>query len=127
MSSDKKVVLPLLRRRTPLPAFLADRLYIDFRNDHFTALAKLAGVIHKIPPGDLAGTLQQRRPKSLTEVGALLRAAGFSDLVYIDREDYETMRSILKRHGVLIEGEHFDVIPRAKKSLKRLPTRKLKK
>src|SRR5664279_1674436 len=45
---NQTVVLPLLCGAAEVPAFLDDKLYLDFRTGYYCALLRLTGLIHRV-------------------------------------------------------------------------------
>jgi hypothetical protein len=88
MALNRKLILPILYRTVPIPTFLADQLYVDFRVRQFRGLAELAAVIHQINRKDLADGFRRTNPKTLEDVREILQNVGWSDIKDIDREDY---------------------------------------
>jgi hypothetical protein len=111
MELNRKLVLPILRERVKVPPFLADRLYLDFRGNHFMALAHLAALIYRITPKDMLQALQGTKPKSLQDVKAALEDTGWTGCQEIDAEDYDKIKRILGRHGISLSGDEFAFIP----------------
>jgi hypothetical protein len=129
VNQGKRFVIPLLYKSVALPTFLADKIYLDFRALRITrlkSLTLLAALMHKLSPRDIARGLSERKPKTLDDVKLILRNAGWSEWTYVDRGDYETLRRILKRAGVKIESDEFDVVPKSKagKARRRIPLKK---
>ena len=129
VNQGKTFVIPLLYKSVTLPTFLADKLYLDFRTSRTSqliSLAQLAASIHKLSPRDIALGLSERKPKTLNDIKLVLRNAGWSEWTYVDRGDYETIRRALKRAGVNIESDEFDVVTRSKagKPRRRIPLKK---
>jgi hypothetical protein len=129
VNQGKTFVIPLLYKSVTLPTFLADKLYLDFRTSRTSqliSLAQLAASIHKLSPRDIALGLSERKPKTVDDVKSVLRNAGWSEWTYVDRGDYETIRRALKRAGVNIESDEFDVVTRSKagKPRRRIPLKK---
>ena len=46
---DRTVVLPLLVGSVQLPAFLEDKLHLDFRSNHYSAVARLSAMVNHVP------------------------------------------------------------------------------
>jgi len=111
MMLNRKLVLPILRQRVKVPPFLTDRLYLDFRQNHFMALARLAGLIYRITPKDMFQALQDTKPKSLQDVRVALESTGWTGCQEIDAEDYDKIKRILGKHGISLSGDEFAFIP----------------
>ena len=112
MRTRKKVIVPLLCRKVRVPPFLEDRLYIDFRHSYLSALAQLAGFVHRLKQRDLSEQIDASPPRSLRAVERLLKNAGWSPAKELSSKDYETIRRILERAGVRLSTDEFEIIPR---------------
>ena len=100
---NQTIVLPLLCGAVKIPAFLEDKLCLDFRSDYYSALVKLAGLIHGVTNLRIEEALRIRVPGSLTESFRTLQYAGCSAPVILGEDDY---REILEDNAeVLPEGE----------------------
>jgi TIR domain len=112
IQSGRKVVLPLFYRSVPLPTFLVDRLYVDFRRRRFPALAELAAFIHDLNKRELATLTSQTRLRSLEDVRSLLLRLGWRNTkrVYLPRKEYETIRKYLRQVGVEITSDEFELL-----------------
>jgi hypothetical protein len=114
IKSGSKVVLPLLYRSVPLPAFLVDRLYLDFRRRRLPALAELAAFVHDLDKRELATLISQTRLRSFEDVRSLLLRLGWQNTnrVYVPRKEYETILKYLRQAGVEVESDEFELIQR---------------
>lgn len=84
---NRVVVVPLLAGSIPLPAFVEDKLYIDFRTDYFAGVARLAALVNDVPRQHIEEAIRVIRPKSIKHCIATLRDAGFEPYVVMSKED----------------------------------------
>jgi hypothetical protein len=84
---NKIVVIPLVVGSIPLPVFLEDKLYIDFRSDYFAGVARLAAMVNDVPRQHIEEAIQAIHPKSIKGCIATLRDAGFEPYVVMSKED----------------------------------------
>ena len=122
--TGSKVVIPLLHKRVATPPFLEDRLYPNFSKSYMVALAQLAAFVHQLPQRELAEGLAEERPKTLDQVKHLLESIGWKGVRYLSPEDYDTLRAILKRVGVSITEDEFDLVPRPPQPRKKAARKK---
>lgn len=122
--SGNKVVIPLLYKRVTPPPFLEDRFYPNFSKSYMVALAQLAAFVHQLPQRELTEGLAELRPKTLQQVKNILESIGWKGVQYISAKDYETLRRILKRSGVVITEDEFDLVPLAPQVTRKSPRKK---
>jgi hypothetical protein len=108
--TGKKVVIPLLHKIVEVPPFLEDRLYLDFRRDHFPSAAQLAAIIHGIDQRFVAEELSHKQPKTLEEVRAVLRSCGWDNTKFVAASNFDRIREILRRSGIPLSGNTFDIL-----------------
>jgi hypothetical protein len=108
--TGKKVAIPILHRRVAVPPFLLDRLYANFSKSYLTALTQLAGFLHGVDVRDLSEALLESPPKDIDDVSDRLVAAGWSGPRYLNAKDYEALRKLLKKAGVHLVGDEFDMV-----------------
>jgi hypothetical protein len=114
IQTGSKVVLPLLYRSVALPAFLADRLYLDFRRRRLPALAELAAFIHDLDRRELAVLLSRGRLRSFADLQNLLRRLGWrtTKRVFVPSKEFRMLIHKLRQAGVEITGDEFDLLQR---------------
>jgi hypothetical protein len=127
---DRVILLPLLFGCVDVPAFLDDKLYLDFRSDYHVALTRLAGLIHQIPRQHIEESIRDITPKSIRAVIEALRYSGKEPYVVLPRED----RNAILRSGAQPYGDgklrfspeavarNGAVSPRLRKMMNRLLT-----
>ncbi len=94
---NKMVVVPLLVGSIPLPTFIEDKLYIDFRSDYFAGVVRLAGLVNDVPRQHIEEAIRITQPQSLRGCIVALRDAGFKPYVVMSKED---ATAILQLGGV---------------------------
>ena len=89
--SDRAIVLPLVFGQSEVPPFLEDKLYLDFRDDYFHALSRLAALIHEIPKQHIEEAILATRPQDIRSTIDALRFAGKEPYVIMSTEDREAI------------------------------------
>jgi hypothetical protein len=104
------IVLPLLCGSLRLPAFLEDRVYLDFRGEqYFPGLCRLAGLVHNVTRQSLEESLDDIRPKTIQDCIRVLRYCGVEPWVVIGADDFEHIK---RAGGQLRGGERVRFSPR---------------
>ncbi len=70
--TGSKVVIPLRYRRCTMPAFLEDKLYIDFSRSYLSALAQLICFLNGFKQKDLARSLESSQLRSRDDLRELI-------------------------------------------------------
>jgi len=125
---DRVVLLPLLFGSIDVPAFLEDKLYLDFRSDYYFALSRLAGVVHQIPRQHLEEAIREVTPKNIRSVIETMRYAGKEPYVVMSQEDRDIILNLggeqyidnKVRFSPEIIAQHPSVSPRLRKMMTRL-------
>jgi hypothetical protein len=102
-------VVPLIYGKPKIPAFLADKVHINFGGDryprypakeYFSGVFRLAALIHGISRR-AADDAFQRRPEieSINQVIESLRYCGVSPYVKVGQEDYDAIRAAGGKEG----------------------------
>jgi hypothetical protein len=125
--SDRATVLPLLCGNCPIPAFMEDKVYIDFRSDYYGAIVRLAGAVHGVSRLRIEEAVRVTSPASLRDVVKALRYCGVEPYVVLGEDDF---REIAAAEGVVIFGDQVrfspervrdsDVSPRIQNIMNRL-------
>ena len=76
MRQGGKVVIPIRYKDIAIPAFLEDKLYLDFGQSYMESLARLVGLIHGVDPASLSRCLAATKVKQIEDVRAVLIGAG---------------------------------------------------
>lgn len=84
---NRVVVIPLLSGKGAVPAFLEDKLYLDFRRDYFHGLTRLAGMIHSVPRQHIEEAVRVNNPQSIRSSIECLRYVGVEPYVVMSSED----------------------------------------
>ncbi len=125
--SDRVTVLPLLCGNCPVPAFLEDKIYIDFQRDYYRGVVRLAGTVHGISSLRVEEAVRFNSPGSLRDVLNALRYCGVEPYVVLGEDDF---REIAAAQGVIAIGDkvrfspervrHSDVSPRIRHIMTKL-------
>jgi hypothetical protein len=124
---DQDVILPLIVGAADVPAFLEDKLYLDFRRNYHEGLSRLAGIVHKISRKRIEDAISVVQPKKISHCIKVLRYCGFEPYVVIGDDDW----SEIKAEGGIVVGErvrfdpesvasHPKTSPRIRQLMKRL-------
>ncbi len=113
--TSSKVVLPLLLESVTPPAWLRDRIYLDFSTDrYYESLMYLAGVAHGIPKQSLALEARQHPLKDIYIVGDILSALGWDGTFYVDptlyEQNLEAVRSVRGEVRAVVLDHDYDEI-----------------
>jgi hypothetical protein len=91
--AGRTLVLPLIFGKCQIPPFLEDKIYLDFRNDYYGALARLAGAVHDIGRQRMEEAVRVEHPKTIGEVIDTLRYAGIEPYVVLGEDDFKEIES----------------------------------
>lgn len=109
---DDKIVIPILHRSVDLPAFLEDKIYIDFEKSYWEGLARLVGFVYKLDKRMLSNSLSEGTPKSLVKVETILKGVGWRTQAVTDAELYHAIRELFSRSGYgEISPKEFRIMP----------------
>ena len=103
-----KVMLPLIVGEAVIPDFLEEKIYIDLRNDYFSGIVKLVGMIHGLSSYRVSCALSDRHPQSVKEVWRLLESIGFEPYVVLGKDDFE---EVLSHGGELVRPDYAHFSP----------------
>jgi hypothetical protein len=121
------LVLPLIFGTAEIPAFLEDRVYLDFRNKYYEGLARLAGIIHTVSRKRIEDAVAAVCPQKISRCIKVLRYCGVEPYVIVGKDDWTEIQSA----GGIVLGEkvRFDpasiasdgrTSPRIRQLMKRL-------
>jgi len=125
---NRTVVIPLVAGSIPIPAFLEDKLYLDFRTDYFAGIARLSALVNDVPRQHIEEAISVKRPASIRDSIEVLRDAGFEPYVVMSKEDGEV---ILRSGGLPYSDDRVrfspeevetnsEVSPRLRRMMRRL-------
>jgi hypothetical protein len=103
-SEKRPLVLPLVVGNQPLPVFLQDRVYVDFRRQHFCGVVRLTGVLRDLSRQSIEHVIKIHKPSSISQAVSALRFVGFDPPIAMSTEDVEF---IMNAGGV--EGENGEL------------------
>jgi hypothetical protein len=95
-------VVPLLWREADMPPFLLDKVYVDFRNEYYVGVARLAGLILRADPRDLSERLSTK-PGCVDDVQKVLAELGVSSMRPVGRRAWLTLEKALTDVGVVLD------------------------
>ena len=88
---DKKVVLPIRLDKVDMPAFLEEKIYLDFSEDYFKSFSRLCGMIHVFNSRDINIAITESPPKSIHDVKMIMLRCG-DDVDKLKSEDGQYIR-----------------------------------
>jgi hypothetical protein len=86
---QRPVMLPLIMGEAEIPDFLEDKIYIDLREEYFSAIVKLVGMVHGLSSYRVSRVLSDAPPQSVASVWRLLSFIGFEPYVVLGKDDFE--------------------------------------
>ena len=95
----KIVMLPILVGDAEIPDFIEDKTYIDLRNNYYSGVVKLVGLVHEISPYRLSEALRKNPPHGVSEIWSLLQTIGHEPYVVLGVDDFQ---EALKYGGHLV-------------------------
>jgi hypothetical protein len=110
--TKSKVVIPILYKKAPLPPFLADRLYADFRANYFLGLIKVCQVVHGLSFSRIDNAMSKRTPKKLSDVAKILESSGWDNVSRFEARDIDEFLAKLKKHHIpyrMAKGRSFTI------------------
>lgn len=107
---QRSVMLPLIVGEAQIPGFLEDKIYIDLREEYFSGIVELAGMIHGLDKQRISCALSAQQPQNVQKVWMLLESLGFQPYVVVGKDDFDEM---LKHGGQLIKPGYAEFDPEA--------------
>ncbi len=104
---DQSVVLPLIFGEVEIPAFLEDKVYLDFRNNYHEGLSRLAGIVHAISRKRIEDAITTVQPQKISQCVKVLRYCGIEPYVVIGKDDW----SEIEAAGGRVAGERVRFDP----------------
>ena len=103
----RTVVLPLLCDDSQVPAFVEDRIYLDFRDRYYHALVRLSGMIHELSRPRVEDAVTRIDPDSLEDSLRALRYSGHEPYGIVDAQDFQEISNA----GGEVHGETVRFYP----------------
>jgi TIR domain len=100
---QRTVMLPLIVGQAEVPDFLEDKVYIDLRDQYFSGIVKLVGMVHGVSAYRISRALSSEKPGSVAAVWRLLESIGFAPYVVLGKDDFEE----LLLHGGQLKREDY--------------------
>jgi len=92
--SDKASVLPLLCGSAEIPAFLEDKIHIDFRGAYYPALVRLAAAVHGVSRLRVEEAIRLAPPSTLSGVIRCLRYCAVEPYIVLGEDDFKEIAGI---------------------------------
>jgi hypothetical protein len=105
---DRIVMLPLMLSGSELPDFLEDRKYVDLRNEYYSGLVRVAGIVHNLSEFRISWALREYPPRNMRDIWNLLDSIGFEPFVVFGRDDFE---EVLRHGGKSIREDYAHFYP----------------
>ena len=103
-------MLPLIVGQAEIPEFLEDKIYLDLRQQYFSGILKVVGMVHDLEAYHVSRALAGGEPQSVRDVWRLLQSIGFEPYVVLGKADFEEM---LKHGGQLLRPNYAEFNPHA--------------
>jgi hypothetical protein len=101
------VVLPFLFGANEIPAFLEDKVYVDFRSNYYEALVRVAAIVHKISSQRIQEAISKTKPSRISGCIQTLRYCGFEPYVVVGKDDWTEIEAA----GGTVNGERIRFDP----------------
>jgi len=102
------VMLPLIVGEAIIPDFIEDKIYLDLRQDYYSGLTKITGMIHSLSEFRISSALVKSKPQSIKDIWKLLESIGFEPYIVLGKDDFD---EILKYGGELIKPDYASFSP----------------
>lgn len=106
--TESSVVLPLMLGSLDLPAFLEDRVFLDFRHTYYSALVRLAAMVHKVSRQRIESGIRAVSPSTIADCVQVLRYCGVEPYAVLSKDDWD---EIIMAGGIM-RGERVRFDPR---------------
>lgn len=106
----RTVMLPLIIGQAEIPDFLEDKIYLDLRQDFFSGITNLVGMVHGISRYRICQAQAKEKPERVSDVWQLLMSVGFEPYVVLGKDDFDEM---LKHGGQLQRDDYATFSPDA--------------
>jgi hypothetical protein len=106
--SNDTIVLPLLSGDCEIPAFLEDKVFLDFRDKYYIALFRLAGLIHGVSRLRVEEAIRERNPVSVGDVVRALRYCGIEPYMVLGEDDFKEISGL---EGVIRKADRVRFNP----------------
>jgi hypothetical protein len=97
MREGKNLILPIIIENVKIPSFIEDKIYIDFTTNYYSAISKLAGMIHNLDNRAIDEAVRYYKPKAIKDCIEVLRYAGYEPYIMVDKAVFD---EILKLGGI---------------------------
>jgi hypothetical protein len=105
---QRTVMLPIIVGDATIPDFLEDKVYIDLRDEYFSGIVKLVGMVHGISRYRISEALAAEKPQSIPAIWNLLESIGFEPYVVLGKDDFE---EVLRHGGHLVKDDYARFSP----------------
>ena len=88
---QRTVMLPLIVGEADIPDFLEDKIYIDLRQDYFSGIVRLAGMLHDLPPDRINPALSEIQPDCVGGVWRVFDSINFQPTIVLGKDDFDEL------------------------------------
>jgi hypothetical protein len=100
-----KVILPLMYEKVTAPAFIEDRLYVDFSTEFFKGVAELSRIVHGLNKASFMRAVAKRDLGNIAEVWEALEECGWDLESVFDPDDIKALKQRLDELRIPYEFE----------------------
>lgn len=105
---NRIIMLPLILGAVDIPEFLEDKKYLDLREQYYSGLVQIAGIVHGLSDFRTSCALRKRPPQNIKDIWELLGSLGFEPFVVLGRDDFE---EILMAGGTRVREDYAYFYP----------------
>lgn len=102
-------ILPLIFGSVKVPAFLEDKVFLDFRQRYYDSLARLAAIVHQVSRQRIEVAIKKVRPQGISACVKVLRYCGIEPYVVIGKDDWAEIQAA----GGFVRGDRVRFSPEA--------------
>lgn len=106
----RNLIIPILLDDVQMPPFIEDKIYVPLREDYYTGICRIAGLIHGLNIRAIDEGLVNYNPQSIKDCVNVMRYAGFEPYIFADKE---ILDEILKHGGIPYKENRIRFNPEA--------------
>jgi len=106
----RTVMLPLIMGGGRIPEFIEEKIYVDLRNDFFSGIFTLSGMVHDLSMRRISQALSRGKPDSVNDVWRLLKSQGCKPYAVLGKDDFD---EVVRNGGKLIRTDYAIIEPYA--------------
>jgi len=109
-SEGRTVMLPLIVGQAVIPSFIEDKLYVDLRQEFWSGILRIVGMIHGLSPFRISQAIREKKAESAKDAWESLQSIGFEPYIVLGDDDFD---EVLKYGGDLKGPDYATFDPRA--------------